>query len=182
MTWILSASWPFRQGTMLWGKFVIKRQANHLRFQRASLHGVEIGMQWIGLHQCDQIGWFRIVFGKKLCYKSSPNVLWMFGLFSNKSLLEKTCFGYFIGNFWKQFGYISFPHLVTVAFIHKLLSSDLSCWNILSHCKHKVICFHRLLEQETSLKYQLPPLINFYFRSRALVLAHLVEHLLIYYK
>ena len=66
--------------------------------------------------QRDQIGRFLNVLGKKLSYENSPNFLWMFELFFKQiTFLWKTCLGYFFGNFWKQFGYISFQHLATLA-------------------------------------------------------------------
>ena len=65
--------------------------------------------------RCDQIGRFLKILGKKVSYKSIPNVLLMFGLLSNKYLfMYKTCFGYFLSNLWKQFGNFSFQYLVTL--------------------------------------------------------------------
>ena len=51
---------------------------------------------------------------QKIFYKSSPNILWMFGYFQTNIFLWKTGFGYFFVNFWKRFGHFSFQHLVTL--------------------------------------------------------------------
>ena len=48
---------------------------------------------------------------KKISYKSSPKILWSFGLFSNKSL---NMLWPLFDNFWKHIGYFSFQYLVTL--------------------------------------------------------------------
>ena len=54
-------------------------------------------------YQCDQIGRFFKVLGDKFSLKSSPNVLWMFGLLWKHPFSCINCCGYFLGNlvkFW----------------------------------------------------------------------------------
>ena len=61
-------------------------------------------------YQCDQIGRFFKVLGDKFSLKSSPNVLWMFGLLWKHPFSCINCCGYFLGNlvkFWATL-YFSF--------------------------------------------------------------------------
>ena len=61
-----------------------------------------------------QIGRFLEFLGNKFYYKSSPNVLWLFGQLWNPLLFKSNCWCYILGNFWKNLGYFLFQHLVTL--------------------------------------------------------------------
>ena len=62
----------------------------------------------------DQNGRFLEFLGNKFYYKSSPNVLWLFGQLWNPLLFKSNCWCYILGNFWKNLGYFLFQHLVTL--------------------------------------------------------------------
>ena len=67
--------------------------------------------------QCDQIGHFLKGLDVKFSYKSSPNII-------EKSIVDKNCWSYFLGKFWKHLGYFLFLLLVT---LHT--ARPTSCWS-----------------------------------------------------
>ena len=50
----------------------------------------------------------------------------------------KTCYGYLFGNFWKQFGYFSFQHLVTLM-QHLVCAKDWLNENIFWHRRRRTL-------------------------------------------
>ena len=54
------------------------------------------------------------IFGNKFNYKSSPNVLGLFGQLWKPLLFKSNWWCYFLGNFRKNLGYFLFQHLVTL--------------------------------------------------------------------
>ena len=68
----------------------------------------------MGRQQCDQDGRFLKVLVYKSCYKSSPNVWWLFGLFWQTLLLIKNWRTLLLGQLLKKLGYFLFQPLVTL--------------------------------------------------------------------
>ena len=64
-------------------------------------------------NQCDQIGQLLKVPNNKLSYKSSPNILNLYGLFWQRQFVSKNCSGKFLNNFWGKWTFFVFWHPIT---------------------------------------------------------------------
>ena len=63
--------------------------------------------------QCDQIEQFFKVLAENICFKSSPNELWLLGCFEKQPFSGKNCIGNNSGSFWKHLASFLY-HLVTL--------------------------------------------------------------------
>ena len=108
-------------------------------------HTISLSLSFsVSYTQCDQIGWFWKFLGDKLCFISSPNVWWLFGLFWKHHFLSKNSRGYFLANFWKDWATFLFQHLVTLL-IHLILSPILSPSHPHHAHNHNISLSHTLL-------------------------------------
>ena len=60
------------------------------------------------------LGYFWKFLSNKYLTKVAQTFYHFGAIFKLISFYVKTCFGYFFGNFWKQFAFFSFQHLVTL--------------------------------------------------------------------
>ena len=65
--------------------------------------------------QCEQSVLFMTGLGNKFYYKSSQNIVNLFGWLENWRFLNKIYCGYIFGNFWTKLGNFLLQHLVTLA-------------------------------------------------------------------